>query len=286
MKRIRTIAGMKAAGRRLKAEGRTIGFVPTMGFLHEGHLSLVRESRRTAGATVVSIFVNPLQFSPSEDFREYPRDIARDARLLEKEGVDCLFLPEACEMYPEGFQIAVEVPQLAAALCGASRPGHFRGVATVVLKLFNVIRPDIAFFGQKDAQQAIILRRMAEDLNLDVRLKVMPIVREADGLALSSRNAYLSPGERQAALVLSRALAEADRLFRGGEWRSTIIINRVRDIIEGEPRARVDYVEIVDLGDLTRLKVIDRGALVALAVYIGKTRLIDNTILNTRGKRK
>jgi pantoate--beta-alanine ligase len=286
MKRIRTIAGMKAAARRLKAEGRTIGFVPTMGFLHEGHLSLVRESRRRAGATVVSIFVNPLQFGPSEDFREYPRDIARDARLLEKEGVDCLFLPPAREMYPEGFQTTVEVPRLAAALCGASRPGHFRGVATVVLKLFNVVRPDIAFFGQKDAQQAIILRRMAEDLNLDVRLKVMPIVREADGLALSSRNAYLSPGERQSALALSRALSEADRLFRGGERRSTIIINRVRDIIEGEPRARVDYAEIVDPGNLTPLKVIDRDALVALAVYIGKTRLIDNTILDKRGKRE
>jgi pantoate--beta-alanine ligase len=286
MKRIRTIARMGAAARRLKAEGRTIGFVPTMGFLHEGHLSLVRESRRSAGATVVSIFVNPLQFGPSEDFRKYPRDVARDARLLEREDVDYLFLPQAREMYPAHFQTVVEVPRLAAGLCGASRPGHFRGVATVVLKLLNIVRPDLAFFGQKDAQQAIILRRMAEDLNLNVRLKIMPIVRESDGLALSSRNAYLSPEERRVAPVLSRALAEAERLFRAGERRSSVLIGRMRRVIRSEPQARVDYLAIVDLEDLTRLAVVDRDALAALAVYIGRTRLIDNTILKTRGKKK
>jgi pantoate--beta-alanine ligase len=286
VKRVLGIAEMKAAVRRQKAEGRTIGFVPTMGFLHEGHLSLVRKSREGAGVTVVSIFVNPLQFGPKEDLEEYPRDIERDARLLEREGVDFLFLPEARGMYPEGYQTTVEVARLQKNLCGGSRPGHFKGVATVVLKLFHIVQPDVAFFGQKDAQQAIILERMVEDLNLDVKIRIMPIVREADGLAMSSRNAYLSPEDRRAAVVLSGALAEAGRMFDQGELRADAIIGRVRGLIEKEPRARIDYVEIVGRGDLARLDTVDRDALVALAVYFGRTRLIDNTILATKGKRK
>ncbi len=283
MKRIETIAGMKAEARGHSAAGRTIGLVPTMGALHEGHLSLVRESRRSAAITVVSIFVNPLQFGAGEDFREYPRDAARDAALLEKEGVDVLFLPEAAEMYPPEFQTTVEVERLQEHLCGASRPGHFKGVATVVLKLFNIVRPDIAFFGQKDAQQAVILQRMTADLNLDVTVRVMPIVREPDGLAMSSRNAFLTREERQAARVLSRSLAEARRLFGEGERRTAAITGRVRELIGGEPRARIDYVEVVGWPGLARLDVLDRDALVALAVFIGRTRLIDNAILSVKG---
>jgi pantoate--beta-alanine ligase len=279
MKRVQSVAGMKAEARGRAAAGRTIGLVPTMGALHEGHLSLVRESRRSAAVTVVSIFVNPLQFGAGEDFQKYPRDYDQDAVLLEREGVDVLFLPDTAEMYPPDFQTTVEVGRLQENLCGASRPGHFKGVATVVLKLLNIVRPDIAFFGQKDAQQAVVLQRMAADLNLDVTVRIMPIVREPDGLALSSRNVYLSAEERQAAVVLSRSLAEARRAFEGGERRATALTLLVRNIIASEPRARINYVEAVGWPDLECLDVIDRDALVALAVCIGKTRLIDNTIL-------
>jgi len=279
MKRIPTVAGMKAEARGQSAAGRTIGFVPTMGALHEGHLSLVRESRRSAAVTVVSIFVNPLQFGAGEDLQKYPRPIERDAALLEKEGVDVLLVPETAEMYPPGFQTTVEVERLQENLCGATRPGHFKGVATVVLKLLNIVRPDIAFFGQKDAQQAVVLQRMASDLNLDVTVRIMPIVREPDGLALSSRNAYLSAEERRAAVVLSKSLAEARRAFKEGERRAAAVTARVRDIIAAEPRARIDYVETVGWPDLACLDIIDRDALVSLAVYLGRTRLIDNTIL-------
>ncbi len=282
MKRIRTIDGMKAAARGQSAAGRTIGLVPTMGALHEGHLSLVRESRRSAAATVVSVFVNPLQFGAGEDFTKYPRDLERDAALLEKEAVDFLFLPDTAEMYPPGFQTTVEVAKLQEGLCGASRPGHFKGVAAVVLKLLNIVRPDVAFFGQKDAQQAVVLRRLAADLNLDVAVRIMPIVREPDGLAMSSRNAYLEASERQAAVVLSRSLAEARRVFETGERRASQISARVREIIAGEPAAHVEYIETVGWPDLAGLDIIDRDALVALAVEIGRTRLIDNTILTMK----
>jgi pantoate--beta-alanine ligase len=286
MIRIRKIAEMKAAVRNLRAAGRTIGFVPTMGFLHEGHLSLVRESRKSADATVVSIFVNPLQFGPREDFSQYPRDLDRDARMLEREGVDWLFQPSAEEMYPKGYETTIELPKLQDRLCGLSRPGHFKGVATVVLKLFNIVQPDVAFFGQKDAQQAIILQRMAEDLNLDVRVRVLPIVREADGLAMSSRNIYLRPDERRAALVLWKSLEEARRLFESGERRAGMIIGRMREIIGAEPLARVEYAEVVDHRNLESLDLIEREALIALAVDIGRTRLIDNIILQVSGDRQ
>jgi pantoate--beta-alanine ligase len=281
MRTIAPITGMKAAVSELKAQGKSIGFVPTMGYLHEGHLSLVRECRKRADITVVSVFVNPLQFGPQEDFRRYPRDPERDASLLEKEGVDILFLPEDAEMYPDSYRTSVEVASLQDKLCGLTRPGHFRGVATVVLKLFNIVRPDFAFFGQKDAQQVVILRRMAEDLNADVEIKAMPTVREPDGLAMSSRNTYLNAAERRAAIVLFRSLEEARRMFERGERAARPIRERLLSTIAAEPLARVDYAEIVNPGSLEPVERIDGQALVVLAVYIGKTRLIDNAILGS-----
>jgi pantoate--beta-alanine ligase len=274
-----TVREMKALSREWKKQGRRIGFVPTMGYLHEGHLSLVRESKRSADVTVVSIFVNPAQFGPQEDFDRYPRDIGRDRALLESEGVDCLFLPEAREMYPPGYRTYVEVHGLQDRLCGRSRPGHFRGVATVVLKLFNIVSPDVAFFGWKDAQQALLLRRMAEDLDLDTRLVMCPIVREADGLAMSSRNSYLSPEERAAALVLSRSLAAAERMIREGERDAGRVVAAVKEMIAREPLARVDYVEIVDEAGLEPVATVRGDVIIALAVYFDRTRLIDNVRL-------
>jgi pantoate--beta-alanine ligase len=281
---IAAVERMMAAAEEERIRGRIIGLVPTMGFLHEGHLSLVRESLKRADATVVSIFVNPLQFGPKEDFRRYPRDPGRDEGLLEREGVDILFRPEDLEMYPEGYRTTVEVSGLQDKLCGRSRPGHFKGVVTVVLKLFNIIRPDYAFFGQKDAQQAIIIRRLAEDLNLNVRVVVLPIVRERDGLAMSSRNIYLNPEERRAALVLSKSLEQAHRMYAGGERQAGFIREQMLRTIGAERRARVEYVEIVDPRDLEPVDLIKGDVLVALAVFIGSTRLIDNTLLE--GKRE
>jgi len=279
MKIIKTIPEMKAAISGHKSAGRTIGLVPTMGFLHEGHLSLVRAARKKADVTVVSIFVNPAQFGPKEDLKTYPRDLNRDSVMLEKEGVDYVFHPEAGEMYPQGYKTYVEVPDLQVKLCGRSRPGHFRGVCTVVLKLIQIVEPDFAFFGQKDALQAIILRKMAQDLNLDVQVEIMPIVREADGLAMSSRNTYLSPEERAAALVLSRSLEAAKSEIEHGERREEVILDGMKAMIGQEPLARIDYVEAVDMEDLDPVKKIVKGTLIALAVFIGPTRLIDNMIV-------
>jgi pantoate--beta-alanine ligase len=284
MKTIASIAEMKAAVRSARAEEKTVGLVPTMGFLHEGHLSLVRESRARTGLTVVSIFVNPAQFGPNEDFASYPRDAGRDAALLEREGADILFLPAAPDIYPRGYATYVEVQRLQDRLCGASRPGHFRGVCTIVLKLFEIVRPDAAFFGRKDAQQAIILARMAGDLNLDVRIEVRPIVREPDGLALSSRNIYLNPDERRAALVLSRSLATAGAMIKAGETRAEAVVAAIHDAIGREPLARIDYVEAVDPVTLAPIDRIGEGTLVALAVFIGKTRLIDNLVVGPGGE--
>jgi pantoate--beta-alanine ligase len=281
-----TVAGMKGAAAELRARGRSIGLVPTMGYLHEGHLSLVRECRKRADVTVVSIFVNPLQFGPQEDFRRYPRDPERDASLLEKEGVDILFLPADGDMYPEGYRTSVEVAGLQDKLCGRLRPGHFKGVATVVLKLFNIVRPDYAFFGQKDAQQVVVLRRMAKDLNMDVEIRALPIIREPDGLAMSSRNTYLSAEERRAAIVLSRSLEEARRMFEKGERAASLIRQRLLRAIASEPLAKMDYAEVVDPSSLEPVERIEGRALVALAVSIGKTRLIDNTILDSTGDEK
>ena len=253
-----------------------------MGYLHEGHLSLVRESRKKADSTIVSIFVNPLQFGPKEDFKQYPRDIESDEALLDKEGVDYLFYPEVKEMYPEGYKTYVEVNGLQDKLCGQSRPRHFRGVCTVVLKLFHIVEPDLSFFGQKDIQQAVILQRMVRDLNLDVKIEVLPTIREKDGLALSSRNKYLNPEERKAALVLFKSLKEAEKLVERGERKSEWIIEKMRNIIDKEPLAKIDYVEIVDRNELNPLKEISEGALIVLAVFIGKTRLIDNLLIKSK----
>ncbi len=282
MKTISKAAEMQDAVNREKSRGKTVGFVPTMGFLHEGHMSLVRESLKKADVTVVSIFVNPTQFGPKEDFKDYPRNINRDTEILKKEGVDYLFFPGNEEIYPDRYKTYVEVHDLQDKLCGRSRPSHFRGVCTVVLKLFNIIGPDFVYFGQKDAQQAVILKKMAEDLNLKVKVEALPIVREEDGLALSSRNTYLSQEERRAALVLSRSLDEARQMVENGESDADLIKNRMREMIGQEPLARIDYVEIVDMEDLDPVSTIEKKALAALAVFVGKVRLIDNTILRVK----
>jgi len=277
--RVTTVAGMKDLVRRWRGEGKRIGLVPTMGYLHEGHLSLVRRSKSRSDVTVVSIFVNPAQFGPREDLQKYPRDLERDAALLEKEGVDAVFCPTVGEMYPAGYKTYVQVTELEGRLCGKSRPGHFRGVATVVLKLFNIVEPALAFFGWKDAQQVIVLKRMAADLDLGVEIAACPLVREPDGLAMSSRNAYLSPEERKAAPVLFRSLAAAEKLVAAGERDAAKVVAGIRSAIEAEPLARVDYVEAVSLETLEPVAELAGEVLVALAVFVGTTRLIDNVRL-------
>ena len=277
MKVVTSVAGMKALARQWKRAGKSIGFVPTMGYLHEGHLSLVRESKKRADVTVVSIFVNPTQFGPQEDFKKYPRDLEKDSAYLEKGGVDCLFYPDAAEIYPPGYRTYVEVRGLQDRLCGKSRPGHFRGVVTVILKLFDIVGPDRAFFGAKDAQQVLIIEKMAADLDLDVEVVTCPLVREPDGLALSSRNAYLSSEEKKAALVLSRSLRWAELAISAGERNATKVIAGIRSLIEAEPLARVDYVEAVDPLDLDSVAEIRGDVLIALAVFVGSIRLIDNS---------
>ncbi|MBM7866443.1 pantoate--beta-alanine ligase [Heliobacterium gestii] len=279
MRLIESVREMTAWSREQVREGRTIAFVPTMGFLHEGHLTLMRRAREACDRVVVSIFVNPLQFGAGEDYEEYPRDLTRDSRLAESVGVDVLFAPTAGEMYPKGYHTAVEVDRLTEGLCGASRPGHFRGVTTVVCKLFNIVRPDVAYFGQKDAQQLAILRCMTEDLNLPVSIVGVPIVREADGLALSSRNVYLSPAERQAALVLSRSLAGARELIDQGERDAGRLRQVITEAITAEPLAAIDYVAIVDNRFIQPVDTLEGQCLIALAVRIGKTRLIDNMVV-------
>lgn len=269
-----------------KKHGRKIGFVPTMGYLHEGHLSLVRESKKRSDVTVVSIFVNPKQFGPAEDYKVYPRDLERDRALLEREGVDLVFYPPVDVMYPEGYKTYVEVEDLQDKLCGKSRPGHFRGVCTVVLKLFNLVQPDEAYFGWKDAQQVIILRKMVEDLNVPVKIVPLPLVRDYDGLALSSRNTYLSPEERRAALVLKKSLDLAEKLILDGEKDAGKIREKMIELIAAEPLARADYVEIVKLSNLEPLDRIEGEALIALAVFIGRTRLIDNLRITSGGIEK
>ncbi|MFQ5903372.1 MAG: pantoate--beta-alanine ligase [Candidatus Binatia bacterium] len=279
MRIIEYISEMQSWSEAEQCEGRRIVLVPTMGSLHEAHLSLVREGRKRGDHLVVSAFVNPMQFAPHEDYTAYPRDLERDRELLEKEGVDVLFRPSVEEVYPKGYQTHVEVERLGPLLCGAFRPGHFRGVATVVAKLFNIVRPHVAIFGSKDYQQLQIVRRMVEDLNFGVEVVDLPIVREKDGLAMSSRNAYLSQKERQAALSLSRSLRKAESLVRQGEREGGRIIDAVRAEIGKEPLARVEYVSLCHPYSLEEIKKIHDEALLALAVWIGKARLIDNTIL-------
>jgi len=255
--------------------------VPTMGALHEGHLSLVREARRMCDVVVVSVFVNPTQFGPGEDFERYPRDLTKDTALLTDYNVDYIFAPTVEEMYPKGFATYVTVEGLSEQFEGASRPGHFRGVATVVTILLNTVRPDFAFFGQKDAQQALVIRRLVKDLALDAEIVVLPIVREDSGLAISSRNLYLTPDEQKSAAVIHRAIVQAKQAFKDGERSPQRLTDMIRSIIEAEPRARLDYVAVTDAETLEQLERIDdRPTLLAVAAYIGKTRLIDNTILN------
>ncbi len=274
---------MREAARALRTgpsgEPRRIGFVPTMGALHEGHLSLVRAARASTDAVVLSIFVNPTQFGPSEDYAAYPRTLARDAELAAAAGVDCLFAPAPAEMYAGGADTVVEVEGLSHLLCGAARPGHFRGVATVVLKLFEIVRPDVAVFGQKDYQQSLVIRRMTRDLNLGVEIVVAPIAREADGLAMSSRNACLDPVERAAAPVLRRSLDTAERLWREGGRDSKRLEEAVRAVLAEEPLADVEYVAVADPETLQPAGHAPAAAVVAVAVRVGNTRLIDNTLL-------
>ena len=276
---VEKITDMKALSQRWREEGKTIGFVPTMGYLHEGHLSLVRKAREDNDVVVVSIFVNPTQFGPGEDFERYPRDLERDLSLLEPIGVDAVFYPSDKEMYPEGYKTFVEVVDITERLCGASRPGHFRGVTTVCCKLFNIVKPHRAYFGKKDFQQLIVIKNMVRDLNMDLEIVPMPIVREPDGLAMSSRNTYLKPDERKAATCLYRSLKRAVELFEAGERDARVIREEVKKIIEAEPLAKIDYVEVVDPENFLPVEKVDTGTLVALAVKIGAARLIDNVQL-------
>jgi pantoate--beta-alanine ligase len=257
-----------------------IGFVPTMGALHQGHLSLIRQARRENSFVVVSIFVNPIQFGPKEDFKKYPRRLKRDANLCRKEGVDIIFFPSVKEMYSDNFKTYVTVKDLSDVLCGKSRPGHFQGVTTIVTKLFNIVQPDTAYFGQKDAQQAIIIKKMVEDLNMPVKIKILPTIRQIDGLALSSRNVYLNDKERKDALVLSSALKLARNLIEKGEKDTLKIIDRMKKMIQMKKTAKIDYISIVDLDNLRPISRIKGNCLIALAVWIGKTRLIDNIVIN------
>lgn len=279
MKICKTIEEMRSASRDTRREGKRLSFVPTMGALHEGHLSLVRAAKAKSDVVAVSIFVNPLQFGPTEDLAKYPRSFERDRELLEKEAVDIVFAPQPEEMYPKGAVTYVTVEGLSEKLCGRSRPGHFRGVATVVAKLFHIVEPDLAFFGQKDAAQAAIIRRMVRDLNLPVEIVVCPIVRESDGLAMSSRNAYLSPQERKTALVANRSLTETKNRFDQGERNAIALIAVGKQIVAQEPAARLDYFEIVDPVTLDPMQELTSPALVAVGVFIGNTRLIDNILL-------
>ncbi|KPJ59561.1 MAG: pantoate--beta-alanine ligase [Latescibacteria bacterium DG_63] len=276
MKEIAGIRPMRLWSRSAKSRGKTIALVPTMGFLHEGHLSLLRRARKEADAVVMSIFVNPLQFGPREDFGTYPRDIKRDRTLARREGCDVLFVPSARQMYPKDFLTKVSVEGLQDTLCGASRPGHFTGVCTVVLKLVNIVEPHTVLFGQKDAQQAVILKRMLKDLNVDVRVIVCPTLRERDGLALSSRNRYLSTRERESALAISQSLFAARKLIRGGERSADRIRRMIRNTLSRNGISRVDYVAVVDARELVPLSTIRGDVLIAVAARVGGARLIDN----------
>lgn len=284
MKIFRAIEETRAACRQARAEGKRIGLVPTMGALHEGHLSLVRAARTQTNFVVASIFVNPLQFGPNEDFAKYPRTFERDRALLESEGVNLVFAPELDEMYPNGAATIVEVENLPQKLEGRTRPTHFRGVTTVVNKLFNIVQPDLAFFGQKDAQQVVIIRQMVRDLNMDVRIVVMPIIREQDGLALSSRNRYLNREQRSQALALYRALTRIQTMADRGENDTQKLLEAGRAVVAEEPEVRLDYLEIVDRETLDPLSDIGNGALVAIAAFVGPTRLIDNIVLMGAGQ--
>jgi len=279
MKICTAIDAMRAASRAARRDGKCLGFLPTMGALHDGHLSLVRAAKSQCHVVAVSIFVNPTQFGPSEDFTKYPRSFERDCDLLQNEGVDFLFAPSLEEMYPPDAISWVTVEGLSNRLCGQSRPGHFRGVTTVVAKLFHIVEPDLAFFGQKDAAQVAVIRRMVRDLDFPVQIVVCPIIREPDGLAMSSRNVYLNPQQRQSALALSRALREIAKLFQSGERNAGNLIDAGKTVLADEPAVRLDYLEVVDPDSLEPREEITRTALSAIAAFVGTTRLIDNVLL-------
>ena len=282
MKTVRKTAELRRITRQAKRRGKRIGFVPTMGGLHEGHLSLIRRARRENDLVVVSLFVNPIQFSNPSDLKSYPRTPAKDRRLAAAAGCDLLFVPSAAEIYPPGFQTFVEVTELTRRWEGKLRPGHFRGVTTVVAKLFNLVQPEIAYFGQKDAQQAVVVGRMIRDLGFDVRLKVLPTVREPGGLAMSSRNARLSPDERRAANRLFESLQEGKRLIEWGLRRENEILRRMRAVIRKAPGARVEYLAVVDPHSLEPLREIKGSALLLAAAWVGKTRLIDGCLVKPK----
>ena len=280
MKIIRTIRSMKQYRNAVRKRGKSIGFVPTMGYLHDGHASLIKASSKENDITVASIFVNPAQFGPSEDFDRYPRDLARDKKVARRAGADTVFAPSVKEMYTDGMSSSVNVEgKLTQGLCGKSRPGHFKGVATVVAKLLNIVSPDVSYFGQKDAQQAAVIKKMVKDLNMDTAIKVMPIVREKDGLAMSSRNMYLSPRERKEALGLSSALERARGLIAGGERSAPAVKKKMRAVLSKGRNTRVDYIEICDAENLAPAKRISDNTLIAVAAFVGKTRLIDNLVI-------
>lgn len=280
MKIVSTVEEVRSQVKEWRKEGCTVGFVPTMGYLHEGHMSLI-DAAGENDKVVVSVFVNPMQFGPNEDLASYPRDLEHDAKLCEEHGVDLIFHPTPEEMYGDNFYTYVDMNTLTQELCGLSRPVHFRGVCTVVAKLFNIVTPDKAYFGQKDAQQLAIIKRMVKDLNMPLTIIGCPIIREEDGLAKSSRNTYLSPEERKAALVLSRSIFLGKELVENGECDCAKIVATMTAEIEKEPLAKIDYVKIVDLGTMQQVEKIGGGILTAIAVYIGKTRLIDNFMYET-----
>lgn len=279
MKLVHTIKEVRKQIDIWKKEGLTIGFVPTMGYLHEGHQSLIERAVKENDCVVVSIFVNPMQFGPKEDLSTYPRDLEKDSLLCEKSGVKLIFNPEPSEMYTSGFASYLDMNGLTEGLCGKSRPTHFRGVCTVVMKLFNIVAPDNAYFGEKDAQQLAVIKRMVKDFNVPINIVGCPIVREADGLAKSSRNTYLSKEERKAALILSRSLDNAKCKIKDGVKESAIIREGIEKELQTEPLAKIDYIEIVKLDTMKPISKIEENTLVAIAVYIGKTRLIDNFII-------
>jgi pantoate--beta-alanine ligase len=279
MRIIESVTEMQQQAEAWRREGKRIALVPTMGYLHEGHLALMREARNHGDEIVVSIFVNPTQFGPGEDFERYPRDMERDVLLAGEVGVTAVFAPPVKEMYPERYQTFVEVMEVTRPLCGRSRPVHFRGVTTVVTKLFNAVKPHAAVFGEKDFQQLTVIRRMVRDLNMDVRIIGHPIVRESDGLAMSSRNVYLTPSQREAALNLSRALTEAEQLAGGGERRGPVILGKVKERVHSNGELRIDYAELCNPETLEDVSEIRGPTLLALAAFVGKTRLIDNRVL-------
>lgn len=280
IKVVSTVCETRAQVKEWKNQGLTVGLVPTMGYLHEGHQSLIKKAVEENDRVVVSVFVNPIQFAPNEDLETYPRDLEADKRLCDSTGADLIFHPTPDEMYPDGFSTHIQMDNLTKELCGKTRPTHFGGVCTVVGKLFNIVQPDKAYFGQKDAQQLAIIKRMVRDLNFDIEIVGCPIIREPDGLAKSSRNTYLNADERKAALILSKAIKLGEELVADGERNAQTIIKAMTDKINTEPLARIDYVNVVDALSIEPLDVVKGEVLVAIAVYIGKTRLIDNFIIN------